>query len=139
MLQTDPIIASESPRASVTIAKLHSNVSSATASSVGNQTSNIVPSLHSLPRELRDLVYHQLWQNTPRLFLQTPFRLLYRPLDRDSYCSFNHMARSHDGRLIQVDTHGLPLWLLTSKAMLSEGLSQLFRHGIWQWSAHIRN
>ncbi|KAF2832008.1 hypothetical protein CC86DRAFT_365915 [Ophiobolus disseminans] len=31
------------------------------------------------------------------------------------------------------DTVGLPCWLLTNKAMLSQGLKQLFTHASWSW------
>jgi hypothetical protein len=73
-----------------------------------------------LPQELRDMVYHELLRHSSSLILP---------------------QRSHErikvlyGKLPSYETIGLPNWLLTNKAILSQGLAQLLRNSSWHWWA----
>lgn len=78
----------------------------------------------SLPRELRDCVYHELWEFTPYIHItpcqkvvsnrgMTRVRAWYRRADN---CS---------------TPQGLPSWLRTSKQILAEATEEFELKGIW--------
>ena len=72
-----------------------------------------------LPQELRDMVYHELWNLTPSIRLP-------------------HLVLCYDGATDE-DEGCLSGWLLTNKAILEQGLQQLHRSVIWNWRAsHVR-
>ena len=73
-------------------------------------------SILDLPRELRDQIYDSLWTTTPKICL----------LDKPSMGRILACYKS----LLTPET-ALPLWLLTNKQILSEGTSQMIRHGTW--------
>lgn len=68
-----------------------------------------------LPPELRDLIYHEVWLQSGCLYFSSN-------LCRDNV-SYGNSAIPWQ--------KGLPLWLLTSKTVFHEGLTQLFRKGTW--------
>ncbi|KAF2832192.1 hypothetical protein CC86DRAFT_377401 [Ophiobolus disseminans] len=62
-----------------------------------------------LPQELNDMVYHHLWQEVPAIIrIKT---------HRDIKIYYENMRG-------YINNFGLPQWLLTSKAILEEGLEQ---------------
>jgi hypothetical protein len=83
-----------------------------------------------LPKELRDLVYHELWLATPDAGTSL---LTNHCLDLDA--EYRHMPPhrpvTHDGLSVTVpySHRGLPLWLLTSKKMMEEGVEAFNRVG----------
>jgi hypothetical protein len=89
-----------------------------------NQTTSVTAGLFTLPQEIRDLVYHKLWEFTAYL------RLTARPSPGKITYSLIYGAGCND-----MST-GLPQWLLVNKAIiLQEGLCQLFRHAGWVMGA----
>lgn len=70
-------------------------------------------SFEDLPRELRDMIYHDLWLQTPRICFSGLF--------------WDNLTYDH-GSASQC---GLPRWLLTNKSIFQEGLKQLFVKAIW--------
>jgi hypothetical protein len=80
-----------------------------------NQATSVTTGLFALPQEIRDLIYHELWK-------PTSLRLTLQP--RPGKISY---TLSYSAGWTDTNT-GLPLWLLVNKAMLQEGLYQLFRH-----------
>ncbi|KAF2630718.1 hypothetical protein BU25DRAFT_245854 [Macroventuria anomochaeta] len=69
-----------------------------------------------LPRELRDQIYDALWVSTPKISL----------LDHPSMGRIITCYKS-----LLTPEAALPLWLLTSKQILSEATEQMIRHGTW--------
>jgi hypothetical protein len=65
-------------------------------------------SFMNLPQELRDMVYHELWQQTPSVRIERS----------DSNLNLIYLLYGHHWGGTTV---GLPLWLLTSKAILEQG------------------
>ncbi|KAF2740982.1 hypothetical protein EJ04DRAFT_592624 [Polyplosphaeria fusca] len=88
--------------------------------------------LLSLPRELRNNIYHHLWEQTPSIrvpYEDTRFHITYG-------AHVWEVAYSREGpraceKLLQ--SQYLPPWLLTNSAMLDEGLKQLLCFGSWWW------
>ncbi|KAF2255350.1 hypothetical protein BU26DRAFT_154322 [Trematosphaeria pertusa] len=84
-----------------------------------------------LPLELRNMVYHELWQATPRI------RVDSNPsVRRDrtvAYLIYDGASREEGGFSWSSVRGGwtLPLWLRTSKAFLDEGVAQLRLKGYW--------
>jgi hypothetical protein len=74
-----------------------------------------------LPQELRDLIYNELWKFTPCIQLTAQGSQPSTLELKYGTCNYGSCP-------------GLPQWLLVSKAVLQEGLRQLFQHAIWQWS-----
>ncbi|ORY03740.1 hypothetical protein BCR34DRAFT_573284 [Clohesyomyces aquaticus] len=84
----------------------------------------VAPTFFSLARELRDRIYHYMWQDTKIYFTQfaIEFAIAYG------------VGVEHP-----LDT-ALPVWLLTDKRMLSEGMEQFYRHAeciYHQHSLHV--
>jgi hypothetical protein len=94
-----------------------------------------------LPVEVRNLVYHHLWLETPRIgpiivpgLPPTEFRTRPRTLEA-----------TYGGDLYVLDTDGstkkklsgLPRWLLTSPQILVEGLNQMRFMTVWSLGDHI--
>ena len=75
-----------------------------------------------LPRELRDLVYDQLWKMNPRILLLDLQGKDYVEIHYRNYVEIHY--RKLERPLVQ----GLSKWLLTNKSVLSEALSQLHRY-----------
>lgn len=87
-----------------------------------------------LPRELRDMVYHRLWQHSPYLDIDfDPYRLVFGP--HDDYQDFRVLYDPSATYLWPAKwgsaRSGLPLWLLTNKAFLNEGVAQSRYGGRW--------
>ncbi|KAF9692529.1 hypothetical protein EKO04_009742 [Ascochyta lentis] len=83
-----------------------------------------VSDLHSftgMPREIRDMVYHELWEQTPHMELPKN-----RNVNMDSF-EICYNSRTPDG-IVQA---GLPQWLYCSTATMKEGLKQLFTRAKW--------
>lgn len=78
---------------------------------------HIAPRLLTLPREIRDLIYHELWLHAPDIRLHD-----------QSHCRPIEMTYELD---FCGPIQGLPEWLLTSKVILQEGLEQLYRVALW--------
>ncbi|KAF2134321.1 hypothetical protein P153DRAFT_353483 [Dothidotthia symphoricarpi CBS 119687] len=74
----------------------------------------------TLPRELRNAVYHQIWSHTSRLSIPHQDRLY----------ELTYTTRSSGPSPHQ---RGLPLWLLANKQFLTEGLDQLLLNAAWSW------
>ena len=72
-----------------------------------------------LPRELRDLVYDEVWKNTPHI--------------KAPYLDFGAGTTVRYDHLLEENHHleGLPTWLLTSKQMCEEGLAQFRLKAQW--------
>ena len=70
----------------------------------------------SLPQELRDMIYHELWQEIPAIIKCHKFG--------------QDISVRYDGMRRPVMVLGLPQWLLASKAILNEGMSQFKRHAM---------
>ena len=82
--------------------------------------------LLTLPRELRDAIYHVLWQDT----LDITFI-------RDSAFGFSASHETEMQRLWRDyygPSEGLPQWLLTNKLVLAEGLEELNRRATFSLS-----
>ncbi|KAF2797650.1 hypothetical protein K505DRAFT_322405 [Melanomma pulvis-pyrius CBS 109.77] len=96
-------------------------------SEVLDVTANACPSRAFFPfmqfaREIRDMVYHELWKETPNIKApQRRSRLIARYDDSED---------SDDSG--SFEPRGLPFWwLLTSKAILEEGMAQFRRKEKW--------
>jgi len=77
----------------------------------------------NLPPELRYMVYHYVWQAYPINRLQDDFESEGGPIT--VFCKY-----PSDGSVKKPSAGvGLPSWLLTNQAFLSEGLDQLSRGG----------
>jgi hypothetical protein len=78
-------------------------------------------SFRNLPRELRDILYHELWSRTRRLYLihtqgpRSKIEIHYggRP-------TFDQRIHSR-----------LPRWLMCNRQFLQEGFCQLLKHALW--------
>jgi hypothetical protein len=86
-----------------------------------DQAQRITPGFFTLPQELRDLIYDELWKFTPCIQLTAQG-------SQPSTLELKYGACNYGS------CPGLPPWLLASKAILQQGLRQLFQHAIWQWS-----
>jgi hypothetical protein len=86
-----------------------------------NRGQLVTTGFFTLPQELRDLIYNELWNFTPCLQLT-------------AQASWPSTLELKYGACNYGSCPGLPKWLLASKAVLREGLHQLFQHVIWQWS-----
>lgn len=79
-----------------------------------------------LPRELRDLVYHHLWQSKPRLdFEGRREDIFYAKYTPQPVARRSDQHRDRDERSLPT---GLPQWLRTSKMILEEGLEAFNRN-----------
>lgn len=72
-----------------------------------------------LPREIRDIVYHELWKATPGV--RVPYEQNHLHL---SYGDYGWWEK-HDG---------LPAWLFANKAIMKEGIQQLLLKASWSWT-----
>jgi hypothetical protein len=79
--------------------------------------------LFALPQEIRDLIYHELWEFTAYV------RLTSRPSPGKITYNLIYGAGCND-----MSTE-LPIWLLANRTILQEGLCQLFRHAAWNMGA----
>ena len=80
-------------------------------------------SFSSLPRELRDMLYHELWTKTSMLwFVQKPRG---KPRSR---------VEINYGNSDQLFQPGLPCWLISSRQFLHEGFCQLLKHALWTYA-----
>ncbi|KAH6541013.1 hypothetical protein HBI56_039690 [Parastagonospora nodorum] len=97
------------------------------------ETAHRLPVFFVLPRELRDMVYNELWKVSAPMTLMvlikeaTPTHHL---VIRYEDCAAKP-ANSSRSELKQCLHSGLPQWLLSNKAFLDEGLNQLFRKATW--------
>jgi len=89
-----------------------------------SETSTELPLLFTLPQELLDIMYHELWKLTPRADLNVVLHGRMQCITIQYGCY--EVSTSSDGQL-----SGLPLWLLSNKAFLNDGLRQLFRRATW--------
>jgi hypothetical protein len=87
---------------------------------IQHHTTHLSKMLLTLPRELRNQIYHHLWSSVPARALSTGHTAWY-------FCV--PMPLSLLSNPIPV---GLPSWLPTSRAMLQEGLEQFHIHGAIQ-------
>jgi hypothetical protein len=91
------------------------------------------PGLYRLPRELRDLIFDEVWRLEKFFWLnkiandgtKSSITIRYDPPKNESL----YIPQDH--------TPGLPVWLRTSTIVLKEGLCQLYRHAHWCWSHHL--
>jgi len=85
-------------------------------------------SFMDLPRELRDIVYHETWKITSNTVAMIDG---LRPSDwpKGSRAILQVMYPHEHFRC----TYGLPQWLRTSKAILNEGMVQLRREATWRF------
>ncbi|KAJ4345113.1 hypothetical protein N0V95_005926 [Ascochyta clinopodiicola] len=77
--------------------------------------------LINIPREIRDMIYDELWEQTPRI-----------KLPKDNAVSLDSFELCYNSQTPD-DTFqaGLPQWLLCSSATLKEGLKQLLARAEW--------
>jgi hypothetical protein len=99
--------------------------------------------LMRLPREIRDLVYRELWADSPPIHMSFPDIIVYpdhaqyisrkRSISENSQlCRTLPLAQRHFyPNFDSTPKYGLPKWLLTSRAILAEGTDQLRRRGVW--------
>lgn len=79
--------------------------------------------IFGIPRELRNLIYHLCWQSKDVLKVMAgPLKLLAQYNDSEHGKGFRH----NKGK-----TTLLPLWLLTSKQILREGLERFASRATW--------
>jgi hypothetical protein len=94
--------------------------------------------LMGLPREMRDLIWHFLWLETPRI---GPIMLPGPPPKGDSpgqqvlevTYGGDLYVMSDDGKT-KKQLDGLPSWLRTSPQILSEGLHLMRLNAVWKVS-----
>jgi hypothetical protein len=86
---------------------------------VENKPSKNVFRFMALPQELRDLVYDEVWKDTPHI--------------KAPYLDFGAGTTVRYDHLLVENRHleGLPTWLLTSKQMCEEGLAQFRLKAQW--------
>ncbi|KAF2255349.1 hypothetical protein BU26DRAFT_154261 [Trematosphaeria pertusa] len=75
-----------------------------------------------LPREIRDMVYHELWKQTPAIDVRGSL-----------VTAFYRISTNEGGDNVSLETPAtkLPLGLLACKSMLKESLEQFRRNGLW--------
>jgi hypothetical protein len=94
----------------------------------------------ALPRQLRDMVYHYLWESAPRVaayHYATNSGILAHYdgfiLDEDHLDTWEKLQRTsrpdYSWRPNQND--GLPSWLRSNKSILKEGMAQFTRYAHW--------
>jgi hypothetical protein len=71
----------------------------------------------NLPQEIRDMIYHEIWLNIPAAMRS-------RKYDED-------IRVQYDGMRDTIPAIGLPSWLLTSKAILEQGMAQFKRNAVF--------
>jgi len=100
----------------------------ATALSELSRLPPVTSRLLNMPQELKDLIFHELWELGPdiRLRQKTPDHTL---AGIDVLITLSYGSPQTD----QPYSIGLPIWLMTSRAILADGLRQLYRHAIWKW------
>lgn len=76
-----------------------------------------------LPRELRDMVYNEVWPHTPYLYRETLLRKASPLIDITT-----NYRKQTDGWTTDVR---YPQWVLVSHAFLSEAMEQYFRNAEW--------
>jgi hypothetical protein len=74
-----------------------------------------------LPQELRDMVCDELWSHTAQM-------RFHITSGNSAYYYVNYSPDKWPSEREWADHLGLPLWLLTNKAFLSDGLKQLRAH-----------
>ena len=77
-----------------------------------------MPSFATLPRELRDEIYHLVWLATPSIALLSP-----------ANSGILVTARYNSTPAPSRSTSALPAWLLTSRQVKVEGTEAFIRHG----------
>ncbi|KAF1923965.1 uncharacterized protein M421DRAFT_425307 [Didymella exigua CBS 183.55] len=77
----------------------------------------------SLPRELRDIVYHELWRFTPKVSAK------YKGIDMQLLLRSNATDQASSRPASQALP--LPVWLRTRKSILHEGLAELQHSSSW--------
>ncbi|KAH3915960.1 hypothetical protein HBI56_039710 [Parastagonospora nodorum] len=89
-----------------------------------SETSTELPLFFTIPQELRDIVYHELWKLTPRTDLNVILggRLQHITIQYGCY----EASPSSKGQF-----SGLPQWLLSNNAFFDEGFCQLFQRAAW--------
>ena len=87
-----------------------------------------MPTFFSLPRELRDQIYHHVWLATPTI---KPYNHLVSLTTWSRYNSSGSLRETlPDGpHITSSASPGLPTWLLTNRAIFSEGCEQFHRLG----------
>ena len=78
-------------------------------------------SFNDLPRELRDMIYYELWLHSPAI-----------RLSRSYYGLIQHNPGS------MRRTSGLPLWLLANKNTFREGVKSLSKTAMWYYHLTLR-
>lgn len=88
-------------------------------------------SFFDLPRELRDIVYDELWKETPRL------QVARGRINRGTF-EIHYGILPASGVILRF---GLPRWLLCDTKFLEEGMCQLIRIGSWtcRWFPPVQN
>lgn len=88
-----------------------------------------IPLLFQLPREIRDLIYHELWRS------KLPFTLIYKT--SEFAISYELSSPSHGLRIAMPGLNrnrdsDIPApWFLTSKQFLDEAMEQFHRGSTW--------
>jgi hypothetical protein len=97
------------------------------------ETAHRLPILFVLPREIRDMVYHELWRDASQMSLMVLIKeatSTHQLIIRYEDCATNPVNSSRSESKQSLNS-GLPQWLLSNKAFLDEGLEQLFRKATW--------
>ena len=111
--------------AQVSVTMKGNTLDAAQADRMSPGTSHQISMFFSLPLELRDIVYHELWRDTPQMNLMV-FIKEATYFHRVVVCYGDCTALSANlprSRSTKSLIYGLPQWLLSNKAFLDEGLN----------------
>jgi hypothetical protein len=117
----------------------HTTVTMSSDKSTHHPPSHVSPNFLDLPREIRDLIYHEFWRSNPALpnfsqrFLD-PDQSMYLRYEGSYEASAFSPTCDHDHHVICSDPneqHEFPLCFLASKQLLSEALEQFLRRAEW--------
>ncbi|KAF2015977.1 hypothetical protein BU24DRAFT_450596 [Aaosphaeria arxii CBS 175.79] len=117
---SDPTARSKSRRGDVAAPK--SRHTKCTSLAVPRTRSSNHSLFFTIPRELRNLVYHELWKQSPTVWKVPYKQLRFQVVYEKGEAEYN-------------GAHKLPIWLLTCQCILAEGLDQLHSRSRWSFGS----
>jgi hypothetical protein len=100
-------------------------------SSPSTNTATLPAGFSKLPRELRDMIYHELWKLTPRIEVFGPPPLASGIKVRKRHAMYYDDDKHGSTDVWDHSHQTLPSWLRVNTQTLGEGMEQFRSKGVW--------